>query len=345
MEALKFQSPMKLFTALKYEKVKFEKGQNKFVRHMSLLNLILNPHMSVERLALNIGVIYRRFPSKYDELNESYIIDIQRRVNAGTYKLSPLQIKLFTTNEELRRPYYYHKFRIPGSYNLYGSVICTPEDNLVLTTLAIMLNRYFIRKKPFLDNIYGFSYDRFEYYSIVSKKDSFVRVFKLNLLNSMNTLDRELLLCKLSDIITDRGLIDLLRKLLYSPLKDQNGIDRVSNMKIPPVGYIADVLLNFALIDFDKEFKRRFPQLQFTRFYNEVLVYFPAYDMHAELCFKTFEEEVIHLFKQLELTGTIESTGPGNEPIDILGAQVSVPEYGKILIKEVYADDSEDTMK
>lgn len=328
---------MKLFTSLQSEKVKFEKGQKRFVRHMSLLNQC----MSLERLALNIGFIYRKLSSKFDELSEKDVLDIQIRVNEGTYKLSPLQIKLLISNDELRRTSHYHKFHIPGSYNVYGTVISTPEDSLVLTALAIMLNQYFIRKKLFSENIYGFSYNRYEYFSIVRKKENFVRIFKLNLLNSMSTLDRENLLCKLSDIIPDRIIIDLLQKLLYTPLIDHNGNDRVSNMKIPPVGYIADVLLNFSLIDFDKEFKLRFPQLQFTRFNNEVLVYFPAYDIHAELCFKTFEEKVKNLFNQLELSGTIESTGPGNEPINILGAQVSVPEYGKILIEEVYEDTKE----
>jgi len=106
-------------------------------------------------------------------------------------------------------------------------------------------------------------------------------------------------------------------------------------VNIPTSGFLTDVLLHFALIEFDKGFQRVFPQFNYTRYISEVFVSFSTSEM-SKLGnpLEIFEQEVVSLFDQLNLSGKIISIGPGDAPVPCLGGLVSVSQDGLIQVQE-----------
>jgi hypothetical protein len=75
------------------------------------------------------------------------------------------------------------------------------------------------------------------------------------------TISRTTLLMKLSSIVIDSDVMELIVAFLYSPILDPSGKDLsyIWGYGIPPSGLLTSVLLNFALTEFDMEFPKVFP--------------------------------------------------------------------------------------
>lgn len=131
-----------------------------------------------------------------------------------------------------------------------------------------------------------------------------MRLFKLDLSKSLMTIDRESLLRKLSDLVLDKHIMKLIAQFVNITIYDDDReIVQFMNMNIPLSGFLTEVLLNYALIDFDKEFQRVFPDLDYTRYIHEVLISFPTSESMIGMTFDIFEEKVVSILEQLNLDG------------------------------------------
>jgi hypothetical protein len=71
------------------------------------------------------------------------------------------------------------------------------------------------------------------------------------------------------------------------------------------MGLVIAILLNFALIEFDNEFQRTFPYLDYSRHIHEVFVYIPSSESTQGLSLvnngiplEIFEKQLYSLFDQ-----------------------------------------------
>lgn len=102
-----------------------------------------------------------------------------------------------------------------------------------------------------------------------------MRVYRFYLSNSVLTIDRDHLLRKLSPIVLDKDIMKLVSEFLYLPIHVEGNIPFHSNVNIPTVGFLTDVLLNFAFTDLDVEFQRVFPSIEYFRYVYEVFLFIP----------------------------------------------------------------------
>lgn len=298
------------------------------IRYFSSIKHEIHPFCSLNRLAYDIGFTYKKLSDLFPDLTANKVIDILKRIMDGTYTLSPLRLSVFTKKGDLQRHGFNHIMHLKDHPNFYVGVKPTQEDRIVLMGLGIMLNQNLL-----MDNSLGLKTRVKDYYGIVCARGNVLRVYKLDLTKSLMTINRESLLCKLSHIVMDGDIMELVRKFLYLPIKNESGL-KFNNINIPSSVLITEVLLNFALIEFDKEFQRVFPQLYYNRYIHEVFVYFPTSESKQGMTLGIFEQKVLSLFDQLHLAGEIISIGPGDAPVPCYGGLVCVSQDGKIQVKE-----------
>lgn len=294
------------------------------------------PFCSLHRLACNIDLLYNKLSDIFPELTANKVIEINKSIKYGTYTLSPLRLSVFSKSKigELKRPKYYYIMHVNSQPNLCYCVNPTQEDSLVLMGLGMMLNHKIVHDNLLMENSLGLKTLLKDYLGIVCSRVNVSRLYKFDLTNSMKTLNRNTLLSKLSHIVMDGEIISLVGQFLYLPIKDESGIEYNTGVNIPSSGLLTDVLLNFSLIDFDKEFQRLFPQFNYTRYINEVFVSFSTSESKQGKTFSIFEQKVVSLFDQLNLSGKIISIGPGDAPVPCLGGLVSVSQDGQMKVKE-----------
>lgn len=130
--------------------------------------------------------------------------------------------------------------------------------------------------------------------------------------------------------------MELLANFLYLSIMDGSGRNYTDEIgwSIPPCGLLTDVLLNLALIDFDREFHQVFPEFYYSRYVSEALVYKPS-SKGMPFSSEIFEQDVLDLLEKLDLAGQIMSIGPGDSPLPCFNESVvSVSQEGIILIKD-----------
>ena len=293
------------------------------------------PYCSKLRLSRNIDFLYRNFEDLFPELTSKKVNDISQSIIDGTYTLSPLRLNVFSKSQigELKRPKYHYIMHVKDEPNLCYCVNPTQEDRLVLLGLGLMLNQKIILDNLLMENSVGLRIQQRDYLYLVCMRENVTRLYKFDLTNSMKTINRDNLLSKLSHIVMDGEILSLVGQFLYLPITDESGIEYNTGVNILPSGHLTDVLLNFALIEFDKGFQRLFPKFYFTRFLNEVLVYFSTSESKLVESFSIFEKQVVILFDQLNLSGKIISIGPGDAPVPCLGGLVSVSQDGQIQVE------------
>lgn len=293
------------------------------------------PYCSKLRLSRNIDLLYRNFEDLFPELTSKKVNDISQSIIDGTYTLSPLRLNVFSKSQigELKRPKYHYIMHVKEEPNLCYCVNPTQEDRLVLLGLGLMLNQKIIQENLLMENSVGLRIQLRDYLYLVCMRVNVTRLYKFDLTNSMKTINRENLLSKLSHIVMDGDILSLVGQFLYLPITDESGIEYNTGVNILPSGHLTDVLQNFALIEFDKGFQRLFPQFYFTRFLNEVFVYFSTSESKLVETFSIFEKQVVILFDQLNLSGKIISIGPGDAPVPCLGGLVSVSQDGQIQVE------------
>lgn len=294
------------------------------------------PYCSKLRLSRNIDFLYRNFDGIYSELTSKIVNDISQSIIDGTYTLSPLQLYVIPKSQigELKRPKYHYIMHVKDEPNICYCVNPTQEDSLVLLGLGLMLNQKIILDNLLMENSVGLRMQLIDYINLVCMIVNVTRLYKFDLTNSMKTINRENLLSKLSHIVMDGDILSLVDQFLYLPITDESGIEYNTGVNIPPSVHLTDVLLNLALIEFDKGFQRLFPQFYFIRYLNEVFVYFSTSESKLVETFSIFEKQVVILFDQLNLSGKIISIGPGDAPVPCLGGLVSVSQDGQIKVEE-----------
>lgn len=86
-------------------------------------------------------------------------------------------------------------------------------------------------------------------------------------------IERTKLLEKLEQIIESELMVNLVEDFLNITVYSSNGVEVNMDLAVPPVGFLANALLNFYLHDFDLALKSQFAGLEFYRFINELLIF------------------------------------------------------------------------
>lgn len=111
----------------------------------------------------------------------------------------------------------------------------------------------------------------------------------------------------------DKSILELVSSFLSLRIFDENGEDWSSSVGvgIPPAGLITNVLVNFLLDDFDREFMRAFPEVSYARFLYESFFSFP-------LSVPFEGEEIDGFLYELDLSGELALLEPGDAPIPFM---------------------------
>lgn len=139
------------------------------------------------------------------------------------------------------------------------------------------------------------------------------RLYKLDLMDSLRIIPITLILDKVKPFVGEGSVYKLISSWLYLPIIDDDGNHRsdISFGGMPPVGEITRVLFNRVLMDiFDREFPKRFPGIEFSRFINEVFISTRGND---DVIFD--DKAGYALLEELCLAGKIQSIGPGDDPL------------------------------
>lgn len=291
---------------------------------------------SLNRLSYDIGVVYNGLTDLFPGLTDKRVSEMQYCVKEGRYTLSPLIISTFTDKSEIEKEQFVHIITSEDSDNCneYHGIKPTEEDGLVLLALGRMLNLHFLDIDIFVKNSYGLKLPIPKYYDMVCKRGNNVLMFyKIDLTNSCWIISRESILCKLSDIVMDKKIIELVKKFLYSPIVDTSGQEYLTNIMIPSAELITSVLLNLALMEFDKEFQQVFPELEYSRYVHQVFVSITNAEIKQRMPLDIFEDKVRRLFDKLNVTGKILSIVPGEGPVRCYRGEVSVSQDGEIKVK------------
>jgi hypothetical protein len=298
-----------------------------------------NYYCSLDRLAYNIHRVYTEFPDTFCGLTDQHFMLILKSVMNGTYTVGPYILRNINRNE-----YPDHdaqkSFVVSVSSKVYLCLNPSLEDKVVLTALAFMLNENFFYLNLFTDKSF-INMDL--YYSTVCARGKVLKVYKLDLLDSVRTIDREGLLLKLLHIVKDEAIMKIVGEFLSAPILDESGGDYRDYIEccIPPMGPITAILLNFALIEFDNEFQRTFPYLDYSRHINEVFVYIPPSEstqglpllVNNVIPLEIFEQQLYSLFDKQNLVCEMISIKPGDAPVPCNGGLVSVSHDGEIQVQ------------
>ena len=307
----------------------------------SLLNMasiqkdMTQGYCSLEQLAKHIEFTYNHIPDIFDELTVDKVLDIQNRIRNGRYTLLSLQLLVVSSKENIKSLNFAHIMHLLINNEIYYGIV-TPiqEDKLVLMALGRMLNHAILDLNLLNENSFGLKTILPDYYShIISIDRPILRLYKLDMTNSLRVINKESLLTKLEPIVKNDEIMKLLKSYLYMPIILE-GKDITYLMKddsIPSSGLITDVLLNFSLINLDNKFQELFPEFLYTRYIHEVLIKIPT---TASKQVQNFEEQIVEVFDDLNLAGKIMSIGPGDEPLPCHhGGIISISREGILQLK------------
>lgn len=288
----------------------------------------INEWTLLRALAEDIGYAYHEYRnSLFYGFDDDDVSEIQDRIIDGKYKLSPFQIRL---------PRCIHQ---GGPTGLSVGVTPSEEDLLVLIGLGRMLDSFFLRSGIYSESVYdpmGTKYSNILDDALLCERGKVLRLYRIDLINSLEIMNREKLMMNLSHLVMNKYVLDMIRDFLYMPLVDIYGkviTNAVGRNNIPSVECLTSVLLNFSLIEFDHEFKRDFPGVDYIRYSREAFVFLTG-SRGAQL-FHNFDQELQRrLFDRLCLAGEIFSLIPGDKPGDCFSGLVSVGSHSKIILKK-----------
>ena len=295
----------------------------------------------LDRLASDISDVYTEFSDLYPSLTSEMVKEIQKSIQNGSYSFSPILVNFFFDKGEC--PQYSPLILHIHDPNINFSLSSREEDRLVFFTLGVMIIHYFLYEDIILmRNSFGMKMLLSDYYDMVSSSGTLNKLVVIDLTNTLSVLNKYCLLSRLSQKVKDDSIMELIEKFLHIPLKDEYGVDLTADLgcNIPPAGFLTDVILNIALSDFDMEFQSLFPELKFTRYVNEVLVYFPTSECMHVKHYLLFEELVLSIFEKLNLSGKFRCLNPGDGPVPCLGGVVCVSPDGKIQVFTMNDDGS-----
>lgn len=174
---------------------------------------------SREQLCRDIYFLYMEsFDFYFPSLSLKRVYEIQKDVLAGVFSLSPL--KLSSSPGDLQENGFSHRICLPDSPDFL--VRLEKGDDLVLTALASMLSVHFFKSSVFSEKSFGFRTDHQVFYGQLVGVGRVIKLYKLNWINSINTISRPTLLRKLEP---DRYVFELISSFLECIILDENGIE------------------------------------------------------------------------------------------------------------------------
>lgn len=216
---------------------------------------------SLSALCEQIGIVYNsafyKEKSAYDVnlIGEGEVREIQRAVLAGSYHLKPLKLVSLEGNDSLLKNF--PALLVKLSENIYLGIYMEPSDKLVLMALGELLHHSFVSASFFHSNFFLRNSSDF-----VSKVVGWGKVENLLLFDfspSLSCLSRSLLKRKVSSVVSDQAICDLILSFVDLPILDKRGNDLSKKEGIPSVPLLPEVLFNVYLDDLDRSFERHFP--------------------------------------------------------------------------------------
>lgn len=270
---------------------------------------------SLVQLSMDIDFIYQDLTTDTEFSMSLYrLAVIQQKRVSGSYVLCPLRVK-FIKKVNLH-PFLYDTLPdcpdIMIGHTTHPDILCVvmphKDDVLVLMGLSLMLLRISHGDLP--NNGYRIESTLSSFYSSFQQLGKVDRLYKVDFMPSLRILPISLILDKVKPFVGEGPIYNLIESFLSLPIIDDDGKNRAVG-GIPSVGEITRVLFNIVLMDiFDREFRKRYPGITFSRYINDVFI---STHLNDEVI---FNEKVLYvLLKELCLVGNIVSMGPNEKPL------------------------------
>lgn len=282
---------------------------------------------SLDKLASYIDLSYNSMPEDFSELTAEKVLSIQNRIMNGIYSISPLQLYVSESINQLKAPSFNHIINVQIDKKMYyGYLTPIQDDQLVFMALGLMLNKRIQGLNLMKSFSFGLKANPTSYYAHISSiKGTISRVYHIDLSRSLRVIKKDCLLTKLEPIVNNNDIMRLLVSFLYIPIIHL-GEEISLNDLIPTTGLLTYVLLNLYLIELDNQFHQLFPLFSYTRYVQELIVTTSKVD-------SSFEESLLEVLVRFNLAGKIRSIGPGDDPITCCyGGLVWLSVDGKIVL-------------
>lgn len=253
---------------------------------------------------------------------------IQEKVVADRYHLSPLGVKILPLIDYPRDDIMYQYVIYVQNYpfNCIG-VVPEDSDKIVLSAIARILNQVILSKDILLKNSFGLRTHINDFYQdVISRGNVVDGLYKVDLCNSLKTIDQSIILNKLESLIGNTpvfGFVKSLFSLPYFNIHDNEEEIYLKGVSIPPVGLLTDVLLNLALTDLDNEINNH-PSILYSRYIHEV---------YLSNIPENYENDIAYLLRLQHFCGHIIYIRPGDEPVKCYAGMIWIDQSGKINVK------------
>ena len=147
----------------------------------------------------------------------------------------------------------------------------------------------------------------------------------IDLTSSLERISRDRLLSKLSCIVENAVILNLVKSFLSIKIVSYNGDDCSLPIGIPQANLITSVLLFFVLDDFDRWFVSSYPY-RYARFYEQGVIALPRPDDSNVLLLKKIES----ILRELHFAAKVTVVVRGGLPIPCRGGRLFVDEGGQI---------------
>lgn len=184
-------------------------------------------------------------------------------------------------------------------------------DVLVFMGLSLMLtNKVYVTLPKEKFNRLSSMEDSF--YESLQKMRNVDTLYKFDLTESIRIIPKSVVLERVKEYVGDSFVLELVESFLNIHVIDDDGNDRSEfTSGIPLAGEITRILFNIVMIQiFDREFKLRFPGIEFVRFNDEVFV---STRLNDTVIFS--ERTGNEFLAERSLSGKILSIKPGDSPL------------------------------
>jgi hypothetical protein len=289
---------------------------------------------SLVQLSEDIEFVYNDVTSNYNyNLSRYELADIQQKILSGFYILSPLEVQ-YISKEYINMYIYLMRTEIPDFMVLHNKdpklftvVLPDKKDVLVFMGLSIMLYRLSHGCLP--KDGYRMINLLDQFYDSIREMGKVDRLYSLKLDKSLLILTKSLILDKVKSLVGEGSVCyNLISSFLNLTAMDKDGKTVRIEGCIPIVGDISKVLFDIVLMDFDREFAKRFPGIAFTR--HVCLVYISSKGDDEVL----FDEKALYeLLEELSLAGELASIGPGDDIIQCNTKQIYLDNDSKVVVE------------
>jgi hypothetical protein len=236
-----------------------------------------------EQLLEDIVFVYNDLTSTTRwSMPHDQFVSILRQISSDEYHLSPLRYLLIPESNFAE----YHAEALLSSYpdimirkcrrhrGCIEVLLPHKDDVVVYTGLSRFLFRLSCGSLPQNDDYRILNQSSIEsfYKRILGRRVQ--RLYSIEFDESLNFIQKRLLLEKLSPIILDRSVYRLISELMELNIYHRDTYLPPSPYGIPTLGEICRVLFNLFLAEsFDPGFARKYPSIEFERYYDTVFIF------------------------------------------------------------------------